>query len=503
MKNNNRNNNKGTYEVYYDVEKFAYGAGVFDKIWAFKYGVITATVFEKIRYWINYNKSEGRNYGDGFYWTYNSIDDMVNNDFFYSSKRTIARVLKKLEEDGLVLSCQPFSHLGDNRKAYTIDPDVARVLYEETQVAIAKKFKEINDNKLNYKFSRNEKGIFQINRKVSFRQFEKDAGLHLENSRQNTIKNQDVNTQDDKMECYVCQNDTISNNAVCHDGNNMPLNGNLAGEEWQDNNGAVSLRQSRSAKKASVFIITDNNTINNTSINNTYVPTRACAYNHSQASAGTQAQNEKEIFDSDEFSLDENFNNEILKAEIISEQEIQPDENLESEIIGDECLVEDLEVQDKNRPKNTSRLGDIAFSKLVIDEWNKMAKKCNVKKVVAVNDKRCRDIINTRKALKKAGLTDKDLFDAMDLIPDSSFLNGGGNRAWRASLDWFVRSGGTNVLKLLEGNFTDESYGKSKLEKDLEEMDGWGKAYENEFPAAEVACESSDNCSWEQVFNFR
>ena len=75
----------------------------FDIDIATEYGINAAIIIENMRFWISKNEANDTNFHDGRYWTYNSVK-AFETLFPYMSISTISRTLKKLEEDGLIIT---------------------------------------------------------------------------------------------------------------------------------------------------------------------------------------------------------------------------------------------------------------------------------------------------------------------------------------------------------------------------------------------------------------
>ena len=73
----------------------------FDTDIAKEYGIEAAIILDNIAFWIEKNRANEKHFHDGAYWTYNSIK-AFNELFPYMSESTIRRVLKTLEEKGLI-----------------------------------------------------------------------------------------------------------------------------------------------------------------------------------------------------------------------------------------------------------------------------------------------------------------------------------------------------------------------------------------------------------------
>lgn len=67
-------------------------------------GLSEAIVITQLHQWIEYNKKHKKNYKDGYYWTYGSMEKMHEEYFdILGSVRTARRVFKKLEKNGYLI----------------------------------------------------------------------------------------------------------------------------------------------------------------------------------------------------------------------------------------------------------------------------------------------------------------------------------------------------------------------------------------------------------------
>lgn len=64
-------------------------------------GVEGATMLDNIHYWVMKNKANDKNFYDGNYWTFNSINAFTEL-FPFWSKRQIERILKNLKDEGYI-----------------------------------------------------------------------------------------------------------------------------------------------------------------------------------------------------------------------------------------------------------------------------------------------------------------------------------------------------------------------------------------------------------------
>jgi DNA-binding PadR family transcriptional regulator len=75
----------------------------FDVEIAAEYGINAAILLQNLDFWIAKNKANKENYIDGRYWTYNSIK-AYKELFPYMSERQISKALKKLADEGLIVT---------------------------------------------------------------------------------------------------------------------------------------------------------------------------------------------------------------------------------------------------------------------------------------------------------------------------------------------------------------------------------------------------------------
>lgn len=87
---------------------------------AVKIGLEEAMIIQQIHYWVEINTKADRNYKEGFYWTFNTIEDWQKQFPFWST-RTIRRALKNLENMNLIITGR-FNKLSlDRTKWYRIN----------------------------------------------------------------------------------------------------------------------------------------------------------------------------------------------------------------------------------------------------------------------------------------------------------------------------------------------------------------------------------------------
>ena len=63
---------------------------------AVKLGLNEAIVLRQIYYWLEINEKLQRNYYDGRYWTFNTMEEWQKNNFPWWSTKTIERAFKSL-----------------------------------------------------------------------------------------------------------------------------------------------------------------------------------------------------------------------------------------------------------------------------------------------------------------------------------------------------------------------------------------------------------------------
>ena len=75
----------------------------FDPDMAERYGVDNAIMIWNLSYWIQHNEANGMHFHDGRTWTFNSVDAFTKI-FPFWSKGQIRRILKSLEESGVIMT---------------------------------------------------------------------------------------------------------------------------------------------------------------------------------------------------------------------------------------------------------------------------------------------------------------------------------------------------------------------------------------------------------------
>lgn len=94
-----------------------------DRVLAEKIGLNEAIVIQQLHYWIMQNKRQNKNFYDGRYWTFNSFEKWHRENFYFWSVRTLTRIFKKLEEEGILLVGNYNKRGYDRTKWYSINYD--------------------------------------------------------------------------------------------------------------------------------------------------------------------------------------------------------------------------------------------------------------------------------------------------------------------------------------------------------------------------------------------
>jgi len=95
----------------------------FDKDVARDVGTNAAIILSNILYWCAHNKANNKHYYDGKYWTYNSIN-AFNNLFDYLSPKQIRTCLKKLKDNGYIITGNYNSNKYDRTIWYSSNMDL-------------------------------------------------------------------------------------------------------------------------------------------------------------------------------------------------------------------------------------------------------------------------------------------------------------------------------------------------------------------------------------------
>lgn len=99
---------------------------------AVKIGLNEAIVLRQIYYWLEINEKLKRNYYDGKYWSYNTMENWRKENFPWWSTKTVERAFKNLVNSGLVITGNYNKDSRDRTKWYSIDEDVLEKILKDT-----------------------------------------------------------------------------------------------------------------------------------------------------------------------------------------------------------------------------------------------------------------------------------------------------------------------------------------------------------------------------------
>lgn len=92
------------------------------------YGVNCAVILQNLWHWIKKNEANEKNFYDGAYWTYNSTK-AFNELFPYLSQRQIETALKKLRDEGIIVTGNYNAMKYDRTLWYAITPKGKSILH--------------------------------------------------------------------------------------------------------------------------------------------------------------------------------------------------------------------------------------------------------------------------------------------------------------------------------------------------------------------------------------
>lgn len=108
---------------------------IFDSDIAKEYGINVAIILDKLRFWIEHNKANNKNFYDGRYWTFNSMDAW-SKQIDFMTVNTIRRTLEKMEKEGLIITGNYNASKYDRTKWYALT-DKANSIFENLQFHLA------------------------------------------------------------------------------------------------------------------------------------------------------------------------------------------------------------------------------------------------------------------------------------------------------------------------------------------------------------------------------
>ena len=118
------------------------GLHFFDISIAEEYGVNCAIIFQNLGFWIDKNEANERHFYDGRYWTYNSVK-AFEKLFPYFSPKQISSILKKLEENDLIMSGNYNKSAYDRTKWYAFTDKGNRLYKNENSILPNGKMEEL------------------------------------------------------------------------------------------------------------------------------------------------------------------------------------------------------------------------------------------------------------------------------------------------------------------------------------------------------------------------
>jgi hypothetical protein len=104
----------------------------FDVEVAQRFGIDEAIILNNMFFWIQKNEANHRHFHDGHYWTYNSVEAFCDI-FPYWSAPQIKRILKRMEEKGIVLTGNYNSDGRDRTKWYAL-PDFVYCIFRNRPI---------------------------------------------------------------------------------------------------------------------------------------------------------------------------------------------------------------------------------------------------------------------------------------------------------------------------------------------------------------------------------
>lgn len=109
----------------------------FDPLVAKVFGVEEAVMLWNLDFWIQKNKANQKHFHDGRYWTYNSTK-AFSELFPFWSVGQVRRILRKLEEFGVIITGNYNSSAVDRTMWYAIDYSVLENALDETDTCICR-----------------------------------------------------------------------------------------------------------------------------------------------------------------------------------------------------------------------------------------------------------------------------------------------------------------------------------------------------------------------------
>lgn len=162
--------------------------------------------------------------------------------------------------------------------------------------------------------------------------------------------------------------------------------------------------------------------------------------------------------DTNEVQTEYKSNTPIIKEKEIKEKEIKEEgSSLRSEPLSTKTVDAQAEETKVEFVKSEEEIYLDDFCRKVADYFNEKMQGKEITKI--------KQLTSARKASIKARLkesSEADVFAAIDKTSESDFLNGCGNREFKASFDWLFRP--RNYIKVLEGNYDNNRKNKASAD---------------------------------------
>lgn len=97
-----------------------------------KYGLEESIIIQNLYYWIEKNEANKKHFHDGRYWTYNSIK-AFSELFPYWNEKHIARLLSKMEQNGIIITGNFSTDPRDRTKWYAL-PESVLCIYQKREM---------------------------------------------------------------------------------------------------------------------------------------------------------------------------------------------------------------------------------------------------------------------------------------------------------------------------------------------------------------------------------
>lgn len=94
---------------------------------AFHYGVENALMIQNIAYWVYKNKEAGRNFHNGRYWTFNTVESFTGQYQFWTYAQ-VRRILKNCVKLGALQEGNFNRQKYDRTKWYTVSDKAKRIM---------------------------------------------------------------------------------------------------------------------------------------------------------------------------------------------------------------------------------------------------------------------------------------------------------------------------------------------------------------------------------------